>query len=68
MWGVSLDDDGVHMEQICNIGPRGVRKRMWLGIPLIAVGVVASFLDKSFFGQVIAFFGFLSFFQATDCT
>jgi hypothetical protein len=56
------------MEQICNIGPKGVRKRMWLGIPLIAVGVIASFLDKSFFGQVIAFFGFLSFFQATDCT
>lgn len=56
------------MEKACNIGSRGIRRRFWLGVPLIAIGVVASFLDRSFFGQVIAFFGFLSFFQAQDGT
>ena len=49
----------------CNIGGQGRRKRMVLAIPLLAIGIVASFLDRSFWGQVIAFFGFLLYFQST---
>ena len=56
------------MAATCNIGNQGIRRRYWLGLPLIAIGVVMSFVDRTFFGQVIAFFGFLSFFQAQDCT
>lgn len=56
------------MENACNIGSKGIRRRMWLGLALITVGVVASFLDRSFLGQVVAFFGFLSFFQAQEGT
>ena len=56
------------MENARNIGPRGARRRLWLGVPLIVIGVVASFVDRSFFGQVIAFFGFLSYFQAQEGT
>lgn len=52
----------------CNINRRGRKKRMILGIPLILVGVIGSFLDRSFLWQVCAFFGFLSVFQAVDGT
>ena len=41
---------------------------MILGIPLVLVGIIASFVDRSFLGQVVAFFGFLSLFQALDGT
>lgn len=51
-----------------NIGEQGVRKRWMIGIPLLAIGVVASFVSKSFLGQVVAFFGFLSIYQALDRT
>ena len=54
--------------QTCNIGPRGVRKRLLLSIPLLGAGIAASFLTRSFLGQVVAFFGFLSLFQALDQT
>jgi len=56
------------MENACNIGNQGIRRRLWLGVPLIAIGAVASFLHPSFLGQVVAFFGFLSFFQAREGT
>lgn len=56
------------MERACNIGTKGIRRRFWLGVVLIVVGVLASFLDRSYLGQVVAFFGFLSFFQAQDGT
>lgn len=56
------------MEGACNINARGRQKRLILGVPLIVAGVVASFLSKSFLGQVVAFFGFLSVFQALDGT
>ena len=56
------------MGEACNINVRGRKKRLILGVPLIVVGVVASFLSKSFLGQVVAFFGFLSVFQALDGT
>ena len=52
----------------CNIGPMGIRRRLVLGAPLILVGVVGSFFTKSFLWQVVAFFGFLSFYQATART
>ena len=51
-----------------NIGDAGVRKRMMIGVPLLIIGVVASFLSRSFLGQVVVFFGFLSIFQALDRT
>ncbi len=54
--------------EACNIGPRGARRRMILGVPLILVGVVGSFFTKSFLWQVVAFMGFLSFYQATART
>ena len=41
---------------------------MILGIPLILVGTIASFVDRSYLGQVVAFFGFLSIFQALEGT
>jgi hypothetical protein len=56
------------MPDACNINVRGRKKRLILGVPLIVVGVAASFLSKSFLGQVVAFFGFLSVFQALDGT
>lgn len=56
------------MEGACNINARGRQKRLILGVPLIIIGVVASFMSKSFLGQVVAFFGFLSVFQALDGT
>ena len=56
------------MAAACNINARGRKKRLILGVPLIIVGVVASFLSKSYLGQVVAFFGFLSVFQALDGT
>jgi hypothetical protein len=52
----------------CNIGPSGQRKRMIIAIPLIAAGIIGSFLSKSFVSQAVAFFGFLSYFQATGKT
>jgi hypothetical protein len=48
----------------CNIGPNQRRRRLWIGVPLLLAGLVASFLSKSFLGQMVAFFGFLSIFQA----
>lgn len=51
-----------------NIGPSGQRKRMMIGIPLILVGVIGSFTSKSFLSQAVAFFGFLSYFQAHEKT
>lgn len=56
------------MDGACNINARGRQKRLVLGVPLIVIGVVASFLSKSFLGQVVAFFGFLSVFQALEGT
>ena len=56
------------MAEACNINVRGRKKRLILGVPLIIAGVVASFISKSFLGQVVAFFGFLSVFQALDGT
>jgi len=50
----------------CNIGPQGRRKRLIVAVPLLLIGVVASFLSRSFLGQVVAFFGFLAWFQAMD--
>lgn len=48
----------------CNIGPGQRKRRLWIGIPLLAVGIIGSFLSKSFLSQMVAFFGFLSLFQA----
>ena len=56
------------MADACNINSRGRKKRLILGVPLIVIGVVASFWSKSYLGQVVAFFGFLSLFQALDGT
>ena len=56
------------MAEACNINVRGRKKRLILGVPLVIVGVVASFLSKGYLGQVIAFFGFLSMFQALEGT
>jgi hypothetical protein len=56
------------MAEACNINERGRKKRLILGIPLILIGTVASFVDRSFLGQVVAFFGFLSVFQALEGT
>ncbi len=56
------------MDSSCNIGERGIRQRLWVGAPLVIVGVIASFLDRSFLGQVVVFFGFLSLFQGIDGT
>ena len=42
--------------------------KMMLAIPLLVVGIVGSFLHKSFLSQVVAFFGFLSLYQALDRT
>ena len=56
------------MAEACNISERGRKKRLILGIPLILIGTIASFVDRSFLGQVVAFFGFLSIFQALDGT
>jgi hypothetical protein len=56
------------MAEACNISERGRKKRMILGIPLLLIGTIASFVDRSFLGQVVAFFGFLSVFQALDGT
>ena len=56
------------MQGACNINVRGRQKRLILGVPLIIIGVVASFMSRSFLGQVVAFFGFLSVFQALDGT
>lgn len=52
----------------CNISPRGRNRRRNIGLLLIAAGVIASFLSKNFLGQVVAFFGFLSWFQAQTGT
>jgi hypothetical protein len=54
------------MAEACNISERGRKQRMILGIPLILIGTIASFVDRSFLGQVVAFFGFLSVFQARE--
>lgn len=51
-----------------NIGDNGVRKRLMIGVPLLVIGVAASFLSRSFLGQVVVFFGFLSIYQALDRT
>lgn len=56
------------VESSCNIGERGIRRRLWLGAILVIAGVVASFLHRSFLGQVVVFFGFLSLFQGIDGT
>jgi len=56
------------MNVVANISSRGRRKRLILGVPLVLVGTIASFLDRSFLWQVVAFFGFLSLFQALDGT
>lgn len=56
------------VESTCNIGERGIRRRLWLGAILVIAGVISSFLDRSFWGQVVLFFGFLSFFQGVEGT
>lgn len=53
-------------EAACNIGGKGRRQRYLIGAVLLAVGITGSFLSKSFLSQVVAFFGFLSFFQARE--
>jgi len=50
----------------CNIGPEGRRKRLILAVPLLLIGVVASFLSRSFLGQAVAFFGFLTWYQSQE--
>lgn len=52
----------------CNIAPRGRRRRRAIGMVLITAGVVWSFLDRNFLANVLAFFGFLSWFQAQTGT
>ena len=52
------------MANTCNIGNQGLRKRFWLGAPLVVIGVIASFVSRSYLGQVVVFFGFLSVYQA----
>jgi hypothetical protein len=52
------------VEYACNIGPAQQRRRLWFGIPLLVIGVVASFFTRNFLAQVVAFFGFLGVFQA----
>jgi hypothetical protein len=54
------------MDPHCNIGDRGIRRRLWIGAVLVIAGVMASFLDRSFLGQVVLFFGFLSLFQGVE--
>lgn len=49
--------------QRCNIGAQQRRRRYMVGIPLLIVGVLGSFWTKSFLWQIIAFFGFLGWFQ-----
>lgn len=56
------------MSTACNINTRGRRRRLYLGVPLLVVGTIASFMDRSFLWQVVAFFGFLSLFQALEGT
>lgn len=56
------------MQAQCNIGEQGIRRRLWIGAVLVVVGVMASFLHRSFLGQVVVFFGFLSLFQGADGT
>jgi hypothetical protein len=51
---------------LANIGPAEIRKRLWPGCVLLVAGGIASFLTRSFFAQVVAFFGFLLVFQARD--
>jgi hypothetical protein len=53
-------------DPVCNIGWKGRRQRYVIGAVLLAVGIVGSFLSKSFLSQAVAFFGFLSFFQARE--
>lgn len=50
----------------CNIGWKGRRQRYVIAAVLLTVGIVGSFLSKSFLSQVVAFFGFLSYFQARE--
>ncbi len=51
-----------------NIGAKGIHNRLVIGVPLLIAGAIASFLNPSFLGQVVAFFGFLGIFQARDRT
>jgi len=50
----------------CNIGPQGRRKRLIMAVPLLLIGVIASFLSRSFLGQAVAFFGFLAWYQSLE--
>ena len=54
-----MDDDA-----LCNIGPGQRRMRLLVALPFLLVGFVGSLLSSNFLWQAIAFFGFLSIFQA----
>lgn len=53
-------DDGA----LCNIGPGQRRKRLVVGLPLLIGGFLGSLFSANFIWQAVAFFGFLSLFQA----
>jgi len=55
-------------EALCNIGPGQRRKRLLVGLPPLLIGFVGSLLSPNFIWQVLAFFGFLSIFQAQTGT
>jgi predicted tellurium resistance membrane protein TerC len=52
----------------CNIGPQQRKRRMNVGIGLVVIFTITSFLSKSFVSQALAFFGFLAIFQAAAGT
>ena len=52
----------------CNIGPQQRKRRMNVGIGLVIIFTITSFLSKSFVSQALAFFGFLAIFQAAAGT
>ncbi len=59
-----MNDESYH----CNIGPQQRKRRMSVGIALVIIFTVTSFLSRSFISQAFAFFGFLAIFQAAAGT
>jgi Inner membrane protein YgaP-like, transmembrane domain len=49
---------------LCNIGGKQRRLRLIVGVPVLLVGFIGSLFNDNFFWQAVAFFGFLSIFQA----
>ena len=52
------------MDAACNIGPSQRRRRLWIGLPLLVVGGIASFLTAGWWPLPLVFVGFLGVFQA----